>query len=90
MSRTDPKSRVVDHSIPNPTVNGRLLEYFFGRFRNTPVGGYSGTYPDQGSFLHLHNCTSSEESALSADIGLVVIRHHLLRFQRLVFSAHTV
>ena len=75
MSKLDRKSRVVNHSIPNPTVNGRLLEYSFGRFQNTPMGGYSGTHPDQGSFLYLHNSTTSEESALRADTGLLMIRN---------------
>ena len=89
MSKLDPKSKVVDHSIPNPTVNGRLLEYSFGRFQNTPTGGYSGTHPDQGSILHLHNCTSSEKSAPSADTGLLMIWHQLLRFQRLILPWHT-
>ena len=75
MSKLDPKSRVVSHSIPNPTVNGRLLEYSFGRFQNTPMGGYSGTHHDQGSFLYLHNSTTSEEWVLSADTGLLMIQN---------------
>ena len=89
MSTLDPKSRVVSHSIPNPTVNGRLLEYSFGRFQNTTMGGYSGTHPDQGSFLHLRNCTSSEESALSADTGPLMIRHQILRLPHLILPSHT-
>ena len=75
MSKLDPKSRVVNRSIPDPTVNGQLLEYSLGRFQNIPMGGYSGTHPDQGSFLYLHNNTTSEESALSADTGLLMIRN---------------
>ena len=90
MSRIDRYSRVVDHSIPNPTVNDRLLEYFLGGFQNTLMGGYNGTYFEQGSFLRLHNCTSSEEMALSADFGLVMIRHQLLWFQRLGLSSHKI
>ena len=62
------------------------MRHFFAQFQNTPIGGYSGTYTDQGSFLHLHNCTYAEESALSADIGLVMNRHPIIRFQRLVRS----
>ena len=79
----------MEHSIPNPMVNCRLLEYSFGRFQNTPMGGYSGTHPDQGSFLHLHNCTSSKESALSEDTGLLMIRHQILRFQHIILPSHT-
>ena len=90
MWRIDPNSRAVDHSMLNPTVNGRLFEYFLGRLQNTPMGGYSGTYLDQGSFPHLHNSTSSEESVLSADIGLLMIRHQLLQFQRLGLSSNKV
>ena len=75
---------------PNPTVNGRLLELFFGQVQYTPMGGCSGTNCDQGLFLHLHNCTSLEELALNADIGLVMIRYKLLPFQRLGLSSHTV
>ena len=74
----------------NTQHNGkRTATGVFYRFQKTPTGGYSGTHPNQGSLLHLHNC-SSEESALSADIGLVVNRNQLLRFQRLGLSSHTV
>ena len=73
MSKLYPKSRVVNHSIHNRTVHGRLLEYSFGRFQNTAMGGYSGTHADQGSFLYLHNSTTSEELAVSADTGLLMI-----------------
>ena len=90
MSRIDPKSRAVDHSISNPTVNGQPLYYSFGWFQNTPMGQYSGPYLDRGSFLHLHNCASLVKSALGADIGLVMIRHQLLRFHRLGLSSYTV
>ena len=35
MSTTDTKYRAVDHSKPNTTVKGRLLEYSFSRFQKT-------------------------------------------------------
>ena len=89
MSKLDRKSRVVNHSIPNPTVNGRLLEYSFGQFQNTPMGGYSGTHPDQGSFFfspeqyHFRGIGSTCGYRTSNDSKSII------RFQHLVLPSHT-
>ena len=64
-----------EHLKLKATVHGRLLVYIFGQFQNTLMGGYSGTYPDQGSFLHLRTCIFWEDLVLSADTSLVTIWH---------------
>ena len=64
------------------------MEYSFGRFQNTPMGGYSGTHPDQGSFLYLQNSTTSEESA-KCGYRTSNDSKSIIRFQLLILPSHT-
>ena len=71
-----------------PKGNQMVVGIFFRSVSRYSNGRIRVEHHDLESFLHLHRCTSSEESVLRAGTVLVAIRHQR-RLQRLNLFWHT-